>query len=101
MRHLATCTLLVLLCCLAGCNSPQSRVVGKWQVEGTDLTWEFRSNGNALSGERPARWSLGDNNRLKIETGPATFMYEVAFPDRDRMAWRDMSGGVTNLRRIE
>lgn len=104
MRLILTAlAVLVLSLALQSCDSSQKQIVGKWRVDGgaADVVWEFRENGNVItSSGTPGRYSFGDNNRLKIQTGAATFVHQIELSG-DQMTWRDMSGGVTQLSRIK
>jgi hypothetical protein len=92
---------LFLLFALAACDSAASRVVGKWQTEGsaTPVIWEFSNNGTATTASGPGKYSFGDSKRMKVQTQFATFIYSVEM-DGDKMKLTDASGSVTQLKRV-
>ncbi len=46
------------------------------------------------------KYSLGDQNRLKIQTPFATFVYQVEVTG-DRMTWKNTNGAQTALTRVK
>ena len=67
--------------------------MGKWRSAGEANTtvWEFSSNGGVTIGSIQGRYSLGDHDRIKIETGASTSVYELALAG-DRMTLTDLRG---------
>ncbi|HEX8679874.1 MAG TPA: hypothetical protein VF683_07935 [Chthoniobacterales bacterium] len=99
----ATLSIFAVLLALTSCGGPGKAIVGKWQVEGgaADAVWDFQANGTVITSNGvTGRYSFGDNNRLKIQTPSATFVHQLELQG-DRMTWRDMSGGVTQLTRAK
>ena len=92
---------LLFLFAVAACGGPKSQIVGKWKVdrEGSDVVWEFASNGSVKTSTGTGTYSFGDRNRLKIQTQFATFVYELEMAG-DTMTWRDPNGSVTRLKRM-
>ena len=98
---LRCCAIFALLLAFAGCDTRRSDIVGKWKVDGPgDMSWEFHANGSVTSGGAPGRYTFGDNDRLKITTPTATFVYQLEL-NGDRMTWRDPSGARTELTRVK
>ena len=104
MRLILTAlAVLTLSFAVQSCDSAKKQIVGKWRVEGasSETVWEFQSNGTVITTSgSPGRYSFGDNNRLKIQTGAATFVHQIELRG-DQMTWRDMSGAVTQLSRVK
>lgn len=93
-----------LLCLLAasllvGCSNPNKDIVGKWQAENSSATWEFFANGTLDNNGTPGRYTFGDNNRLKIQTGAATFVYLIE-RQGDRLILKDPAGSRLELSRV-
>lgn len=61
----------------ASCGSSRN-LVGKWQMSGTSVVWEFFSNGAVQIGDSKGRYRL-DGDRVKIEQGFATSVYQMEF----------------------
>ncbi len=92
--------LLAALFALGGCDNSRKRIVGKWKAESGEVVWEFSGNGTLSSGGTPGRYTLGDNNRIKIQTGAATFVYQLEY-EGERMIWKDPNGSKMTLSRIK
>lgn len=92
--------LLLALFALSACEDSRKKLVGKWKVESTDTVWEFSPNGTLTTNETPGRYTFGDNNRIKIQTGPATFVYQLEFQG-EHMIWRDPNGSTMELSKIK
>ena len=86
----------------AGCGNAKKPIVGKWKTgnDEASVTWEFLANGAALSGNTRGKYTMGDQNRVKIQTPHATFVYQVEFAG-DRMIWQDPSGTRMELTRVQ
>ncbi|CAN5598294.1 hypothetical protein BH20VER1_BH20VER1_10160 [soil metagenome] len=102
LKNTRTLALLLLVLGLAGCNSPERKIIGKWNPEGetNEIIYEFRRGGGVTAGKQPGKYTF-DGTRMKLQTQTATFMYEVEFAGDDRMIWREGSGTRTELRRVE
>ena len=83
-----TIALTVALCALNGCGDSHG-IVGKWRMSGDSnaVVWEFFDNGAAQIGDSKGRYRL-DRDRLKIEQGFATSVYQMEFSG-DRLILRD------------
>lgn len=94
--------LAALLFLGAGCGGGTKPIVGKWKTgsEQNAVTWEFLENGAALSGNIRGKYTLGDQNRIKIQTPHATFVYQLKFTG-DRMIWVDPKGTRMELTRVQ
>ena len=91
---------LLLLVAMAACDSAANKIVGKWQAEGNSAAvWEFSKNGVVTTGSGPGKYTVTGENRLKIQTQFATFVYEMEIKG-DTMKWRDRSGSNTELKRV-
>jgi hypothetical protein len=93
---------VTLLFAATSCDNTKSRMVGKWRSanDADAVTWEFMSNGAAVTGNTRGKFSLGDQNRVKIQTPYATFVYQVEFSG-DRMILKDPNGSRIELVRVE
>jgi hypothetical protein len=93
---------LAILFAFASCDQSRRQIVGKWKVVGgsSDVVWDFAANGAVTTPGAPGRYSFGDNNRLKIETGSATFVHQMEFVG-DHMIWKDLNGTKTELERVK
>jgi hypothetical protein len=91
-----------VLLALVGCHSRQNDIVGKWTVtsDSSELVWDFAPNGVVTSGDMRGRYSLGDQNRIKIQTPFATFVYQADLSG-DRMTWKAPDGTKTALTRVK
>ena len=83
-----TIALAITLCALAGCGSSHD-IVGKWRMSGDSsaIVWEFFNNGSVQLGDSKGRYRL-DRDRLKIEQGFATSVYQMEFSG-ERLILRD------------
>lgn len=98
LRSLIALALLALVL-LAGCDKSSQQIVGKWKAENSNATWEFLANGSLDNNGAPGRYTFGDNKRLKIQTGAATFVYQYDLQN-DRLTLIDPSGSRLELVRI-
>lgn len=96
MPRLILASLLVFFA-LSGCNRSREQLVGKWKSG--EVIWEFASNGTLTTEGASGRYSFGDNDRIKIQTGAATFVYQFSIQG-DRMTWKDPSGTTMELTRV-
>jgi len=90
--------LLALVLFLIGCSEENKKIVGKWKSDGSDVTWEFYENGTLSTDGKPGRYTFGDNERVKIQTQTATFMYQLELQG-DHMTWRAPDGTRQELTR--
>ena len=102
IRRACATALAVLLFAGTGCGGAKQPIVGKWRTgsESNSITWEFLENGAALSGNVRGKYTLGDQNRVKIQTPHATFVYQLEFAG-DRMIWVDPKGTRMELTRVQ
>ena len=102
MRPLVNFLVFAAWLCLAGCDNPQQKIIGKWKVIGDpgDVVWDFSAKGNVTIGDSSGRYTFGDGDRIKIQTSRATFVYRMEFVG-DRMIWTDPSGTKTELARVK
>jgi len=93
---------VVLLLLLASCDRSHERIVGKWKVQNdaSATVWEFAKNGEVKTGNISGRYTFGDQNRIKIQTPFATFVYELNFTAEDAMVWKDPNGSQMSLKRV-
>lgn len=93
---------LALLLVLVSCDHSQSRIVGKWKVvgESNEVVWDFSKNGTVNIGGAPGHYTLGGDQRIKIQTASATFVHQLEFAG-DRMIWKDPDGKTTELTRVK
>ena len=98
-RPLLTLALAILLFVMTGCGN--SKIVGKWQLSGTEnqIVWEFSSNGAVLLEEVRGKYKFGDQNRIKIETPVATTVYVVNLSS-DQLVLQDMGGSKLEFTRV-
>ena len=96
MPRIILCSLLLMLG-LAGCDNSKAQLVGKWKSG--EVVWDFSSNGTLTTDGTPGRYSFGDNKRIKIQTGAATFVYQLEIQG-DRMTWKDPGGSSLELTKI-
>ena len=92
---------LIALLALSSCDKKYERIAGKWSVIGTadPMIWEFTDDGKAITGDSRGRYNFGDNDKIKIETPSATFVYTVEFSG-DRMIWKTVQGSKIELKRV-
>jgi hypothetical protein len=95
-----TIALTVVLYTLGGCGSSRD-IVGKWRMSGDSnaIVWEFFDNGSVQIGESKGRYRL-DRDRLKIEQGFATSLYQMEFSD-DRLILRDTNNSKLEFTRVK
>jgi hypothetical protein len=92
--------LLVLLCGLYACGGHRD-IVGKWRTAGPNsIVWEFAPNGTALIGVDQARYTFGDQHRIKIQTRYATSVYQME-SSGDKLTLRPVTGASLELTRIK
>ena len=98
-------TVLILVSALAlyamtGCGSSHHDIVGKWRAVGDSnaMVWEFSKDGSLLMGSTQGRYSLGDRERVKIETRFGTSVYQMEFL-KDHMVLKDPSGSKLEFTR--
>jgi hypothetical protein len=93
--------LALLVCAMAGCGGPHHDIVGKWRAAGpSEMVWEFSKDGSVLMGSARAKYSLGDQDRVKIETRFGTLVYQMEFL-ADRMILKDPNGSKLELTRVK
>ena len=92
----------LLLFILPGCGGPSRQIVGKWKTTGAggDVTWEFFSNGTLKEDTTSGRYTFGDNQRIKVQTSAATFVYQYEIHG-DAMTWTALDGAKTNFARLK
>jgi hypothetical protein len=92
--------LTVAFCVLAACGSSHD-IVGKWRMAGDSnaIVWEFFNNGSVQIGDSKGRYRL-DRDRLKIEQGFATSVYQMEFLG-DRLILRDTHNSKLEFTRIK
>jgi hypothetical protein len=96
----AAIALLVVLYTLAGCGNSRD-IVGKWRMAGDSnaIVWEFSNNGSVQIGESKGRYRL-DRDRLKIEQGFATSIYQMEFSG-EHLILRDTNNSKLEFTRIK
>ena len=92
---------LAVLLAFASCNPSRKQIVGKWKAAGgsNEVAWEFFDNGTLSSSGSPGRYSF-DNQRIKIQTSTAIFVYQLEFQG-DRMIWKEPNGSTMELTKIK
>jgi hypothetical protein len=92
--------LTVAFCVLAACGSSHD-IVGKWRmpVDSNNVVWEFFDNGSIQIGDSKGRYRL-DRDRLKIEQGFATSVYQMEFSG-DHLILRDTHNSKLEFTRIK
>ena len=92
---------LVAILCLNGCGNARRELTGKWRPSsGTNSTvWEFRANGGVTMGSIQGRYTFGDRDRIKIETGSSTALYELSVAG-DHMTLTDPRGTKLEFVRV-
>lgn len=99
--RLVTIAIALLLCAMTGCGSSHDDIVGKWRTAGpSQMVWEFSKDGSVLMGSARAKYSLGDQDRVKIETRFGTLVYQMEF-SADRMTLKDPNGSKLELTRLK
>jgi hypothetical protein len=83
----------LFLSALVGCGRSRNDVVGKWRTAGDSsaLVWEFSKDGSVLMGSTRGKYSLGDTDRIKIQTSFGTSLYQMEVSG-DQMSLKDASG---------
>jgi hypothetical protein len=91
----------VLLSLLVGCGGPSREIVGKWRTSSDQnaVVWEFADNGLVVIGTTQGRYSLGDSDRVKIETPFEKSVYEVTI-SHDHMTFRESTGSRLEFSRV-
>ena len=64
------------------------------------MVWEFAKDGSVLMGTSKGRYSLGDRNRVKIETPFGISIYQLELAD-NRMLLTDPTGSKLKLTRMK
>ena len=92
----------LLLFFFTSCGGPAKQIVGKWETTGgsSEQVWEFFPNGTLKEDDAPGRYTLGDNQRIKIQTQSATFVYELEIQG-DTMTWTATNGTKMNFSRVK
>jgi hypothetical protein len=92
--------LTVVLWVLAACGNSHD-IVGKWRMsaDSSNVVWEFFDNGSVQIGDSKGRYRL-DRDRLKIEQGFATSVYQMEFSG-DRLILRDTHNSKLEFTRIK
>ncbi len=100
--QLVITAMAVLLWAMAGCGGPSNELAGKWQMSGDPKAsvWEFSETGSIVIGNTRGRYSLGDNNRVKIQTPYATVVYHMEFWG-DHMILTEVNGAKLAFNRIK
>jgi hypothetical protein len=100
--HLIRLGLVALLLAIVGCGGSQKAIVGKWKVtsDSTAIVWDFAADGSVTSGDIRGRYSFGDQNRMKLQTPFATFVYQTEL-NGDHMTWKAPNGTKTELTRVK
>jgi hypothetical protein len=85
---------------IAGCGN--SSIVGKWRMSGADnqTVWEFSSNGSVLVGDVRGLYKFGDEDRIKIQTGFSTAVYEAKI-SADQLVLQEPGGSKLEFTRIK
>lgn len=83
----------LFLSALVGCGRSRNDIVGKWRTAGDSgaLVWEFSKDGSVLMGGTRGKYTLGDQERIKIQTSFGTSVYQMEFSG-DQMSLKDASG---------
>ena len=102
MRYslLVRLALFAAMIALAGCGGSSQPMVGKWKSGNSSTVWEFFENGTLNTDGTPGRYNFGDNKRIKIQTGAATFVYQLKI-EGDRMTLTDPGGSAMELTRVK
>ncbi len=62
--------------------------------------WEFSANGSVLIDKTRGRYTLGQDDRIKIQTPFATSVYQIQISG-DQMILRTLSGAKLEFTRIK
>jgi hypothetical protein len=86
---------------LVGCQDRHGGIVGQWRAAGdaNALVWDFSKDGSVLMGRIRGRYSLGNQQRLKIETPFATSVYQMEL-SAERMILREPNGSKLEFTRL-
>jgi hypothetical protein len=103
--QLVIAAMAVLLWAMAGCGDggPSRELIGKWQMSNDPKPsglWEFAENGSIVIGKARGRYSLGDNNRVKVQTSFGTMTYRMEFWG-DHMVLTEVNGAKLAFDRIK
>jgi hypothetical protein len=101
---LLTCRVVLALLAIVlmtSCGGAQTDIVGRWKVVGDTNAgvWEFASNKGVDMNGRKGKYTFGDQNRLKVQTQFATFVYQLELSG-DRMTLTEPNGTKTELERV-
>jgi hypothetical protein len=90
----------ILLGALAGCGTHRD-ITGKWRRTGdpNGMVWEFFQDGSVKMGSMRGKYSFGDQDRLKIETGSGTSVYQIELAG-DHMTLKDPSGSKLEFTKV-
>jgi hypothetical protein len=83
----------LFLSALVGCGRSRNDIVGRWQTAGDSgaMVWEFSKDGSVLMGGTRGKYTLGDQERIKIQTSFGTSVYQMEFSG-NQMSLKDSSG---------
>jgi hypothetical protein len=99
--RLVTIGLAFLWCAMAGCGGIHHEIVGKWRVDGpTAMVWEFTKDGSVVMGSARGKYSLGDSDRVTVETRFATLVYQMEF-STDRMILKNPNGSKLEFTKLK
>ena len=100
--RLVRIALALLLCAMAGCGSSRNDIVGKWRTAGDSsaMVWEFSKDGSVLMGGTRGKYSLGDRDRVKIQTPFGTSVYQMELSE-NRMILKDPNGSKLEFTRVK
>lgn len=89
-----------LLALLVACG--QHGLEGKWRllIADANTIWEFTRGGSVTIGDQRGKYTLGNDDRIKIETGIATSVYQLQLSG-DTLTLRDMRGAKMEFARIK
>ncbi len=94
-------SVLIIVCAvnLPGCRHPGG-IVGKWRAASgeNEMVWEFSEGGTVVQGSVRGRYSLGNNQRVKIETPFATVVYRFQLSG-DHLILTDTNGASLQFTR--
>jgi hypothetical protein len=78
---------------LVGCGRSRNDIVGRWQTAGDSgaMVWEFSKDGSVLMGGTRGKYTLGDQERIKIQTSFGTSVYQMELSG-DQMSLKDANG---------
>ena len=98
MQKIRLLIALALALLLISCgSSPRKQIVGQWKAG--DVVWDFASNGTLTTNGQEGRYKFGDNDRVKIQTGSAIFVYQFQIKG-DQMTWKGPGGSTVELKRV-